>query len=88
MTEDKEEVLGMQEVNLPDEKEYAVVIHSQEELMSFLMDILDIGDNVETEEMLENNNSYRILSSVLKKIPVLTIAIESRHVDRIYGSVK
>lgn len=84
MTEDKEQVLGMQEMNLTDAREDVVVIHSQEELLSFLMDILDIGDNVETEEMLENNNSYRILSSVLKRIPVLTIVIEIKHVDRIY----
>lgn len=61
-----------------------VVIRSPEELLSFLMDILDFGEGVESEEMLENNSSYRILSALLKKIPVFTAAIEHKYVDRIY----
>lgn len=61
-----------------------VVINSDEELLSFALDVLDFGDNIESEEELEHNNSYRILSSLLKKLLVLTIAIEQKYVDRIY----
>lgn len=84
MAEDKERVLCMQEEELSKGTEDVVVIRRKEELLSFLMDILDIGGNVEREDDLENHNSYRILSSLLKRIPVMTIVIETKHVDRIY----
>lgn len=61
-----------------------IVISNSEELLSFILDILDFGDNVESEEELEYNNSYRILSSLLKKLLVITIVIEGKYVDRIY----
>lgn len=72
------------EIKPTDEDKNVVVISSPQELMSFLMDVLGFGDNVEFVEMLEGNNSYRILFSLLKKIPILTIVIEYRHVDITY----
>lgn len=61
-----------------------IVINSSEELVSFALDILDFGDNINSEEELEHNNSYRILFSLLKKCLALTVAIERRYVDRTY----
>lgn len=85
MTEDKEQISFSNETDeLEKQDKEIVVISSSEELLTFLLDILDFGDNVESEEILENNNSYKILSMLLKKIPVLTIAIEHKYVDRIY----
>lgn len=85
MTEDKEQVSFSNETDeLEKQDKEIVVISSSEELLTFLLDILDFGDNVDSEEILENNNSYKILSMLLRKIPVLTIAIEHKYVDRIY----
>lgn len=79
MTEDKEQISFSNETDeLEKQDKEIVVISSSEELLTFLLDILDFGDNVESEEILENNNSYKILSMLLKKIPVLTIAIEHK----------
>lgn len=64
--------------------ENVIVISRQEELLSFILDILDFGDHVESEEELENNHSYRILNAILKKNPVITIVIERQYVDKIY----
>lgn len=85
MTEDKGHISDQGiEVEADDMAEDVVVIRSPEELLSFLMDVLDFGEGVETEEMLENNSSYRILSTLLKKIPEFTVAIEHTYVDKIY----
>lgn len=86
MTKDNEHLSSMQGVEKKTENMVGevAVIHSPAELLSFLMDILDFGEGVESEEMLENNNSYRILSELLKKIPVFTVAIEHKYVDKIY----
>lgn len=75
----------MDEFNIHDENlNNVIVINSPDELISFVLDIFDFGDNIESEEELEHNNSYRILSSLLKKFAVLTIAIEKKYVDRVY----
>ena len=85
MTKDNKTILA-EVVTEADEQSIGdiVVINSDEELLSFVLDILDFGDNIESEEELEHNNSYRILSSLLKKLSVLTIAIEQKYVDRTY----
>lgn len=85
MAQNKKELPSVEESEY-DEKKIGdvIVINTSEELLSFILDILDFGDNVDSEEELEHNNSYRILSSLLEKLSVLTIVIEGKYVDRIY----
>lgn len=61
-----------------------VVIRTEEELESFLIDVLGFGDEMESEEALQNNSSYKILFSLLKRVNVFTAAIEEKYVDRTY----
>ncbi len=61
-----------------------VLISSHDELVTFLMEILDLNDDVESEEKLLENTSYRILYSLLERIAVFTVAIENTYVDRVY----
>ncbi|MDE6053500.1 MAG: hypothetical protein K2G55_07030, partial [Lachnospiraceae bacterium] len=70
--------------DVPDTSQNVLVIASEKELMNFLMDILEIGNGIESEETLQKIKSYRILFSFLSRISVLTIVIEDKYVDRIY----
>ena len=51
-------------------------IESHDELVTFLMEILAIKDNVDSEEELQEKNSYRILYYLLEKIQVFTVVVE------------
>ena len=52
MTEDKEQISFSNETDeLEKQDKEIVVISSSEELLTFLLDILDFGDNVESEEI-------------------------------------
>lgn len=86
MADNKEQFLCDQ--NMEDELLYesqnVIVINTELELMSFLMDVLEFGENIESEETLQNDSSYRILFSLLKRIKIITIAIEEKYVDRTY----
>lgn len=85
MNEDTGTLSEMDEANhLEENANDIIIINSSEELISFVLDILDFGDNIDSEEELEHNNSYRILAFLLKKFTALTIAIERTYVDRIY----
>lgn len=85
MNEDIDTLSYIDEVdNFEENSNDVIVISSVEELVSFVLDILDFGDNIDSEEELEHNNSYHILASLLKKFSVLTIAIERKYVDRTY----
>ena len=66
------------------ESSNVVVINSEDELLSFLIDVLEFGENIESEENLQNDSSYRILFSLLKRMQVITVAIEGKYVDRTY----
>ncbi len=61
-----------------------VVIRTEDELISFLMDILGFGEDVESVEKLMENSSYRILFSILNRIKMMTVVIEENYVDRTY----
>lgn len=60
------------------------IIETHDELVTFLMDILEIKDNVDSEEELQRKNSYRILYYLLKKISVFTVVVEDKYVERVY----
>lgn len=78
---DRKEQLLNEEYRL---NEKTVVIQSKEELMSFIIDILEIGDNMDSEEQLYNDRSYRILFDLLNKMGRISIAIEEKYVDKTY----
>lgn len=59
-------------------------IESHDELVTFLMEILAIKDNVDSEEELQEKNSYRILYYLLEKIQVFTVVVEDKYVERVY----
>lgn len=59
-------------------------IETHDELVTFLMDILEIKDNVDSEEELQERNSYRILYYLLEKISVFTVVVEDKYVERVY----
>lgn len=86
MTDEKDQMLYAQETDeeAAEENQKVVVIDSKLALMSVLLDVLGFGDNIESEETLNNDSSYRILFSLLKKMEVHTIVIEEKYVDRIY----
>lgn len=86
MADDKEQVLSTKDTEVESvyESQNVVVINSEIELMSFLMDILNFGDSIDSEETLQNDSSYRILFSLLKPIKTFTVAIEEKYVDRTY----
>lgn len=86
MTKDEKESSYIEgiENDITNDEGNVVVISNEEELLTFILDILDFGDNVESEVDLEHNNSYRILYSLLKRFYVLTIVIEHKYVDKIY----
>lgn len=65
------------------EKQDVLVIESEDELMAFLMDILEFGENTELED-IENNKSYNILWALLKRMGKLSVVIERHHIDRTY----
>lgn len=67
-----------------DEFQNVVVIRSEDELVSFLIDVLGFGDNIESEDKLKNNSSYKILYSLLNGVGAFTAVIEEKYVDRIY----
>ena len=60
------------------------IIRTHEELVTFLMEILELRDDVDSEEELQRKNSYRILYSLLEKISVFTVVIENKYVERVY----
>ena len=86
MTNDKEQLLDMRDgaERLLHEPQDVIVIHSEEELESFLIDVLELGEKMESEETLQEDSSYKILFSLLKRVHVFTAAIEEKYVDRIY----
>lgn len=86
MTDDKEQLQHIQDTEdeLIDESQNVVVINSQDELVSFLIDVLEFGDNIESEENLQNDSSYKILFSLLNRVRVFTVVIEKKYVDRTY----
>lgn len=59
-------------------------IESHDELVTFLMEIFAIKDNVDSEEELQEKNSYRILYYLLEKIQVFTVVVEDKYVERVY----
>ncbi len=61
-----------------------VVIELEEELVSFIVDVLEYGDEIESEEDLKRDKSYEVLFSLLKKILPFTAVIEEKYVDRNY----
>ena len=54
-----------------------VFIGSHDELVTFLIEILDLDDDVDSEEKLLENTSYRILYFLLEQISAFTVAIEN-----------
>ena len=86
MTDDKEQLQHIQDTEdeLIDESQNVVVINSEDELVSFLIDVLEFGDNIESEENLQNDSSYKILFSLLNRVQVFTVVIEEKYVDRTY----
>lgn len=82
MTKDKEMNSCVQEST--DKLKNVVAIYSEDELITFLLDILEFGDSVESEESLENDGSFSILKSLLNKMIPCTFVIEEKYVDRIY----
>lgn len=60
------------------------IIKEHDELVAFLMEILKIKDNVNSEEELQTKNAYRILYSLLEKISVFTVVVEEKYVERVY----
>lgn len=60
------------------------IIETHDELVTFLMDILEIEDDIDSEEELQKKNSYRILYCLLEKILVFTVVIEDKYVERVY----
>lgn len=86
MNDDKEQLIHIQdtEEELTDELQNVVVIHAADELVSFLIDVLEFGDNIESEENLQNDSSYKILFSLLIRVPVFTVVIEEKYIDRTY----
>ena len=65
------------------EEQDVIVIESEDELMSFLFDVLEFGEKTEMKD-LESNKSYKILWNLLKKMGTLSMVIERQHVDRTY----
>lgn len=59
-------------------------INSHDLLVNFLIDILDLDENVESEENLLEYKSYKILYSLLEKVNNFTVVIENQYVDRVY----
>lgn len=86
MTDEKKQMSYIQEMKTKpiNESQEVVIINSKDELITFLMDILEIRNDIESEDVLYNDNSFNILFLLLKKIKVLTIAIEKKYVDRTY----
>ena len=86
MADEKRQMLYAQETEKKavEENQKVIVIDSVPVLISVLLDILGFGDNIESEETLNNDSSYRILFSLLKKMEVITIVIEEKYVDRTY----
>lgn len=90
MTNDKEKLLHTNDTKdeskdeSKDKLPKVIVINTEDELVSFLIDILEFGDNIESMEALQNDSSYKILFCLFKKIQRVTIAIEEKYVDRTY----
>lgn len=61
-----------------------VIINGHDALISFLMEILEIDDSLESESELYKNNSFRILYELLKEIHCFTAVIEFKYVERVY----
>lgn len=80
----RNEISCMHEQNVGVQPYLVVVLGSELELRTFLMDILGVGKGVEHEETLLEDRSYSILFSLLKEINTVTIAVEEEYVDRIY----
>ena len=59
-------------------------INCHDELVSFLIDILKLDENLDSEEDLLKNESYRILYSLLEPMSGFTAAVEEKYVDRVY----
>lgn len=43
-----------------------IIINTEPELITFLLDILEYGENIESEEILLGDSSYKILYLLLK----------------------
>ena len=85
MTKDKEQVESMEEIEKKEnELQKVIVIHATEELQSFLIDILDFANNMNSEDELYSNRSYNVIFSLLSKIDIFTGVIEEKYIDRTY----
>lgn len=61
-----------------------IIINTEPELITFLLDILEYGENIESEEILLGDSSYKILYLLLKNILPLTVLVEEKYIDKIY----
>ena len=61
-----------------------IIINTEPELITFLLDILEYGENIESEEILLEDTSYKILYLLLKNILPLTVLVEEKYIDKIY----
>ena len=85
MTKDKEQIESMEEIEEKEnELQKVIVIRSTEELQSFLIDILDFANNMNSEDELYSNRSYNVIFSLLSKIDIFTGVIEEKYIDRTY----
>ena len=60
-----------------------IIINTEPELITFLLDILEYGENIESEEILLEDTSYKILYLLLKNILPLTVLVEEKYIDKI-----
>ena len=61
-----------------------IIINTEPGLITFLLDILEYGENIESEEILLEDTSYKILYLLLKNILPLTVLVEEKYIDKIY----
>ena len=52
-----------------------IIINTEPELITFLLDILEYGENIESEEILLEDTSYKILYLLLKNILPSSLAL-------------
>lgn len=71
-------------MELASESYHEIVIDSKNKLTFFLMDILELGDDVRSKNGLKTDRSYKVLFSLLGELLPLTIVVEERYVDRTY----
>ena len=79
--EDAKEELEQKNLE-PTQKIYTISTH--DELVTFLIEILEIENNVDSEEELQRKESYRILYCLLETIHTFTVIVEEKYVERVY----